>query len=294
MSTAAVLGLGPMGRPIAGHLLDHGVDVRVWNRTASVAAGFGDRAVRRPVDLRADVVLSALPDVDQFDAVAPDDVVRTWAGHGTRHVVVLSTTSRDKVLTLERRLRRHGIDVVDAPMSGGDAGARAGTLSLMVGCAPKAFAAVEPLLRTFAGTVEHLGPTGTGTAAKLANQVVVAATVVALAEALDLARRAGVDGEQLFRVLRGGLAGSTILDTKAERMLTGDRSLGGSIVNQVKDLRYAAELADRTGAPLHQARRTAELFVEAVARGLGDLDHTAVHDVVSTDAFAEPPAVDGV
>ncbi|MFD0484500.1 NAD(P)-dependent oxidoreductase [Kineococcus sp. GCM10028916] len=287
MSTAAVLGLGPMGRPIAGHLLGHGVDLRVWNRTASVAAAFGDRAVGEPSEVRAEVVFSALPDVDQFDDVAPDDVVRTWAGHGTRHVVVLSTTSRDKVTALQDRLQGHGIALVDAPMSGGDAGARAGTLSLMVGCSPESFATVGPLLRSFATTVEHLGPVGTGTAAKLANQVVVAATVAAVAEALDLARRAGVEGEQLLRVLRGGLAGGVFLDSKADRMLTGDHRLGGSIDNQVKDLRYAAELADQTGAPLRQARRTAELFVEAVERGLGGLDHTAVHRVVSAD---RPPA----
>lgn len=285
MNTAAVLGLGPMGRPIAGHLLAHGVDVQVWNRTAAVAAEFGDRAVGEPADLRAEVVFSALPDVDQFDTVAPDDVVRTWAENGTRYVVVLSTTSRDKVIALQERLRGHGIAVVDAPMSGGDAGARAGTLSLMVGCSAESFATVEPLMRSFATTVEHLGPVGTGTAAKLANQVVVAATVAAVAEALDLARRSGVDGEQLFRVLRGGLAGSVFLDTKADRMLTGDHSLGGSIVNQVKDLRYAAELADQNGARLRQGRRTAELFVEAVDRGLGDLDHTAVLDVVSAEEF---------
>lgn len=290
MSTAAVLGLGPMGNPVARHLIDHGIDAQVWNRTAAVAGEFGERAVREPAAIRAEVVFSALPDVDQFDAVAPDDVVHTWAEHGTRHVVVLSTTSRDKVLALEERLRPHGIEVVDAPMSGGDAGARAGTLSLMVGCSPESFAAVEPVLRSFASTVEHLGPVGTGTAAKLANQVVVAATVAAVAEALDLARRAGVDGGRLFRVLRGGLAGSVFLDTKADRMLTGDHSLGGSIVNQVKDLRYAAELAAQTGAPLRQARRTAELFVDAVDRGLGGLDHTAVYAVVS--AGERGPTVD--
>lgn len=282
MTSAAVLGLGPMGRPVAEHLIAAGFAVQVWNRTASVSVEFGDLAVTDPVDLRADVVFSALPDVDQFDNVALNEVLRTWSEHGTRQVVVLSTTSRDRILGLQERLRPHGIALVDSPMSGGDAGARAGTLSLMVGCPPESFTAVEPLLRSFATTIEHLGAVGTGTAAKLANQVVVAATVAAIAEALDLAQRAGVDGAQLFRVLRGGLAASAVLDSKADRMLTGDHSLGGSIVNQVKDLNYAAELADATGAPLRQARATAELFVEAVDRGLGREDHTAVYAVVST------------
>ncbi|EFL27883.1 2-hydroxy-3-oxopropionate reductase [Streptomyces himastatinicus ATCC 53653] len=287
-----VIGLGPMGAPVAGHLARAGFPLQVWNRTRARADAFGDRAVAHPEELRAEIVLSALPDIDHFDAVAPDPVVRRWAEHGTTHVVVLSTTSREKVRVLAERLGRSGVTLVDAPMSGGDAGARAGTLSLMVGASPEAYGLVETVLRSFATTVEHMGPPGAGTVAKLCNQVIVAATLVSVAEALDLARRAGLQGEQLVRVLQGGLAAGAVLDAKATKILHREYSLGGSAANQVKDLRYAAELADELGAGLPQTRRTGVLFEEVLDAGLGGADHAAVYEVISRATCAPVPRTD--
>lgn len=277
----AVLGLGPMGAPVARHIARAGFPLQVWNRTRAKADEFGHRAVDGPGELRAGIVLSVLPDIDQLGEVAPEPVVRRWAAQGTTHVAVLSTTSPGKVRDLAGRLGRHGMAVLDAPMSGGDAGARAGTLSLMVGADPEAYRTVEPVLRSFAGTVEHMGPPGAGSAAKLCNQVIVAGTLVAVAEALDLGRRAGLPGEQLVRVLRGGLAAGAVLDAKAAKILDRDYGIGGSGTNQVKDLRYATALADTLGAGLPQTRRTRALFEEVLRRGLGDLDHSAVYEVVS-------------
>lgn len=277
----AVLGLGPMGAPVARHIARAGFPLQVWNRTRAKAEEFGHRAVDDPGELRAGIVLSVLPDIDQLGEVAPEPVVRRWAAQGTTHVAVLSTTSPGKVRDLAGRLGRHGMAVLDAPMSGGDAGARAGTLSLMVGADLEAYRTVEPVLRSFAGTVEHMGPPGAGSAAKLCNQVIVAGTLVAVAEALDLGRRAGLPGEQLVRVLRGGLAAGAVLDAKAAKILDRDYGLGGSGTNQVKDLRYATALADTLGAGLPQTRRTRALFEEVLRRGLGDLDHSAVYEVVS-------------
>ncbi|GAA3569193.1 NAD(P)-dependent oxidoreductase [Amycolatopsis ultiminotia] len=283
--TVGVLGLGPMGAPVAGHLARAGFPLRVWNRTRAKAAAFGAAAVGHPAQLCAEVVLSALPDVDHFERIAPDPVLDTWAGRGTTHVVVLSTTAPDKVRGLAVRLARFGLAVVDAPMSGGDAGARAGTLSLMVGAGDEDFATVEPVLRTFSSTVEHLGPVGAGTAAKLCNQIVVATTLVGLAEALDLARRAGLSGSQLVRVLEAGLASSAVLEAKAAKILQREYGLGGSTDNQVKDLRYALALADRLGARLAQTRQTAALFEATVRNGLGAADHSAVYETVSEDRY---------
>lgn len=279
-----VIGLGPMGAPVAGHIARAGFPVQVWNRTRAKAAAFG-AAADHPADLSADVVLSALPDVDQLERIAPDSVVDTWASRGTTHLVVLSTTSPERVCDLAARLTRFGIAVVDAPMSGGDAGARAGTLSLMVGGAAEDFALVEPVLRTFSSTVEHMGPVGSGSAAKLCNQIVVATTLVGLAESLDLARRAGLSGPQLVRVLEGGLASSAVLDAKAVKILHREYGLGGSTDNQVKDLRYALALADRLGARLTQTREAAALFEETVRSGLGAADHSAVFETVSEDRY---------
>ncbi|MEU4895086.1 NAD(P)-dependent oxidoreductase [Streptomyces sp. NPDC044780] len=282
----AVLGLGPMGAPVARHIARAGFPLQVWNRTRARAEEFGHRAVAHPEELRARIVLSALPDIDQLDDIAPEPVVRRWAAQGTTHVAVLSTTSPDKVRGLAGRLGRHGLAVLDAPMSGGDAGARAGTLSLMVGAEPEAYRTVEPVLKSFATTIEHMGPPGAGSAAKLCNQVIVAGTLVAVAEALDLGRRAGLSGEQLVRVLQGGLAATAVLDAKAEKILHRDYRLGGSGTNQVKDLRYATALADTLGAGLPQTRRTRALFEEVLRRGLGDADHAAVYEVVSGGAAA--------
>ncbi|MFJ5840495.1 NAD(P)-dependent oxidoreductase [Streptomyces shenzhenensis] len=282
----AVLGLGPMGAPVARHIARAGFPLQVWNRTRATADEFGHRAVTRPEELRAHVVLSALPDIDQLDQIAPEPVVRRWAAQGTTHVAVLSTTSPDKVHGLADRLGRYGLAVLDAPMSGGDAGARAGTLSLMVGAGPEAYRTVEPVLRSFATTVEHMGPPGAGSAAKLCNQVIVAGTLVAVAEALDLGRRAGLSGGQLVRVLQGGLAAGAVLDAKAAKILRRDYRLGGSAANQVKDLRYATALADTLGAGLPQTRRTRALFEEVLRRGLGDADHAAVYEVVAAEEAA--------
>ncbi|KAA9156002.1 NAD(P)-dependent oxidoreductase [Amycolatopsis acidicola] len=281
--SVAVLGLGPMGAPVAAHIAGAGFPLQVWNRTRAKAKAFGDKAIATPADVRAEIVLSVLPDVDQFDEIAPGPVVRAWAAHGTRYVVVLSTTSRDKIHALAGRLGPSGIAVADAPMSGGDAGARAGELSLMVGAGPETYAAIEPVLRSFSAVIEHLGPPGAGTVAKLCNQVVVASTLVGVAEAFDLARRAGIPGAQLARVLRAGLASSAVLDAKAPKILGREYSLGGSSGNQLKDLRYAIALADELGARLSQARQAGALFTETVHCGLADADHSAVYEVVSAD-----------
>ncbi|WP_138416787.1 NAD(P)-dependent oxidoreductase [Sinomonas gamaensis] len=280
--TVALIGLGPMGAPIARHIAEHGYALQVWNRTAEKAEAFRGLAkvAANPADLAAAVVISALPDVDQLSELTPSSVLEQWARSGTRYLLVLSTTSPDKVHSLAARALRHGIRVVDAPMSGGDAGAQAGTLSLMVGAEPEDFAELRPLLETFATTVQNMGTTGAGAAAKLCNQIVVAGTLVALAESLDLARRAGLSQEQLVGVLKGGLAASAVLDLKAEKLLNREYGLGGSAVNQLKDLRYAVGLGNRLGAELPVTRETTSLFETAVRMGLGEKDHSVVQELL--------------
>lgn len=280
--TVAVMGLGPMGAPIARHVAEHGYALEVWNRTAAKAEAFRGiaKVAADPADLAADVVISALPDVDQLTELTPSSVVEGWARRGTRYLVVLSTTSPDKVLSLSARLAGSGIRVVDAPMSGGDAGAQAGTLSLMVGAEAEDFRELRPLLETFASTIQNMGPTGAGAVAKLCNQIVVAGTLVALAESLDLARRAGLSEAQLVDVLKGGLAASAVLDLKAGNLLTRSYELGGSAINQLKDLRYAVGLGNRLGAELPVTRETTALFETAVSMGLGQKDHSVVQELL--------------
>lgn len=277
----AVLGLGPMGEPIARNLIRAGFPVAVWNRTRSKTAAFAEDAAT-PADaarLEADVVLSVLPDVDQLDLVAPDPVLAAWAEAGTSVVAILSTTSPQKVRAFAARAGAVGIDVVDAPMSGGDRGAREGTLSIMVGGSKSAFGHVEPVLHAIGGRVVHLGPLGSGTVAKLCNQLVVAGTLAALGEALGLAHRAGLDERALLGLFGNGLAASAVLDLKGEKMLDHDYPLGGSATNQLKDLTYAEQVAGELGARTPLLRLVTALFTEAVDRGLGGSDHAVVREL---------------
>ena len=284
MDTVGLIGLGPMGAPIAGHIAKSGYSLRVWNRTKATAEAlkpFADVA-DGVAHLCSRMVLSALPDIDQLDQLTPSPVLAQWERDGTSRLIVLSTTSPDKVRALAARLAPFGISVVDAAMSGGDAGATAGTLSLMVGAEPQVFQDVLPLLQTFAATIENMGPTGAGATAKLCNQLVVAGTLVSLAEALQLARKAGLSDRQLVAVLKGGLASSAVLDLKAAKLLGRSYELGGSAVNQLKDLHYAVALGDGVGARLPLARESAALFEEAVSQGLGEFDHAVIQELLET------------
>ena len=278
-----VLGLGPMGEPIARNLVSAGFPVAVWNRTRAKAEAFHGVAATplEPAQLRADVVLSVLPDVDHLHLVAPRPVLAAWAAAGTSVLAILSTTSPEKVRDFAGRAGAVGIDVVDAPMSGGDRGAREATLSMMVGGSEAAFATVSPVLNAIGGRVVHLGPLGAGTVAKLCNQLVVAGTLTALGEALGLARLAGLDDEALLGLFGGGLAASAVLNLKGQKMLRHDYPLGGSARNQLKDLRYASHVAAELGARTPLLDVVTSLFTEVVDRGLGDCDHAVVREIFS-------------
>lgn len=272
-----------MGLPIAGHLVSAGHDVTVFNRTRSIAEGVSGATVAcSPAELAGEVVFSVLPDIDQFDALVDDRTLRAWHASGTRILTVLSTTSPEKVRALAARAALSGIGVADAPMSGGDAGARAGTLSLMVGSSDETYDQLLPLLRDFATTIQRFGPPGAGSAAKLCNQLVVAGTLAALAESIDLGRRAGLRVEQLMIAFRGGLAASRVLDLKEDKLLRRDYSLGGSTANQLKDLDYAVRLGEEVGAPLAHTRAARELYRRAEGAGYGHADHSAVQEVVGS------------
>lgn len=282
---AAVIGLGPMGHPIAKNLVAAHRSVAVWNRTPSraddlVAAG----AVRAPTlaDAAAPVILSVLPDVHHLHARLTSEVRKAWSQAGAR-VVVLSTTGPDNVRGLAEDLADDGIRVVDAPVSGGVAGARSATLSIMVGGAGQDVAAVAGVLESIGSTVLHLGPLGSGATAKLCNQIVVAGTLASLGEALALARRSGLDTDSLITLLQGGLAGSEVLNQKQENLRGRRYPLGGSADNQVKDLLYATAAASSVGLPARMVPVLLELFDAAVASGHGQEDHAVVQEVFLDD-----------
>jgi 2-hydroxy-3-oxopropionate reductase len=279
------VGLGVMGRPMARNLLRAGHRVVVWNRGAGPAAELaaaGANVARTPAELAAaaPVVLTMLPDLPQVEEVLRrDDGLLAGMGPGSV-LVVMGTVSPVAVRDLGARLAPGGVAVVDAPVSGGDVGAEQATLSIMVGGRPEDVARVGPYLEAMGTTVDHLGPLGAGQLAKACNQIVVAATLTALSEALVLARRGGLDPRQVFAVLGGGLAASRVLEVKGPKLLAGDFRPGGAAAFQHKDLGFALAAARDEGVALPLTAVVDQLYGAARWNGLGEDDHSVVVRVI--------------
>jgi len=287
--SVALLGLGPMGRPMAARLLAARGELVVWNRTASRAddlAARGATVAATPREAAAGITLTVLPDLVQVEALldGDDGLLAGWrdAGIADPVLVVHGTVSPVGVAAFAARLRaEHGVRVVDAPLSGGTAGARDGTLSIMVGGEAEDAALIAPLLAHLGRTVRHLGPSGSGAMAKACNQVVVAGVVTVVSEALLLARRAGLDPAVVVELLQGGLARTAVLEQRAAKWIDEDFAPSGSARNQLKDLRFIAEAADRAGLALPTTATVADLFARMVDGGDGDLDHTGVYRTIA-------------
>ncbi|MGN8025254.1 NAD(P)-dependent oxidoreductase [Microbacterium sp. 22242] len=279
-----IVGLGPMGRPIAERLVDAGIPLTVWNRTAAVAAPFAARGAAvasDPAGAARPIVLAVLPDLPQLEQVltGEEGLLRGWERSGTVRplLVVHSTVSASGVRELADRARTEwGVDVVDAPLSGGTAGARDGRLSIMVGADEALFARLQPLFAHYGSTIERMGGIGSGSIAKACNQIVVASTVTAVAQALAVARASGLDDGRLVRILEGGLADSEVLRQKAGKWLHDDYAEGGSAKNQLKDLDFALDAAHQAGVDDTLVRAVHDLFSRMVAAGDGELDHTGI------------------
>jgi 2-hydroxy-3-oxopropionate reductase len=279
------VGLGVMGRPMARNLVRAGHRVVVWNRSpepAAELAAAGATVARTPAELAAaaPVVLTMLPNLPQVEQVLHRDG-GLLAGMGRGSVlVVMGTVSPVGVRELGARLEPAGVSLVDAPVSGGDVGAEQATLSIMVGGRPQDVARVRPLLEDMGTTVDHLGPLGAGQLAKACNQIVVAATLTALSEALVLARKGGLDAQRVFAVLGGGLAASRVLEVKGPKLLGGDFRPGGAAAFQHKDLGFALAAARAEGVALPLTALVDQLYGAAVSSGFGDDDHSVVVRVI--------------
>ena len=268
----AVLGLGNMGLPMAINLARAGHDVTGTSLTAPVAAA-EDAGVRTTASAAQacadrDVVLCLLPDLPYLEPML-DDVL---AG-GASTLVVMSTVSPVAVRELAERLAGR-VDVLDACLSGGVAKAEDGTLSIMCGGDEEVFERVRPVLDALGTTITLMGPVGAGAHTKACNQLVVAGTLVALAEASLLAERNGLDIGRVLDVLAGGLAASEVLDQKRDKLAASEFSTSGPAKFLVKDLTFALDAAD--GADLPELALLRRMFVELTDAGLGDLDNSGV------------------
>jgi 2-hydroxy-3-oxopropionate reductase len=275
------IGLGIMGKPMCRNLIRAGHDVTVsgYNRQSAdelAAEGANVAATPKDVAAAADVVITMLPNGPQVREVAlGTDGILEGAHKGLIHVD-MSSIAPGVAREVHERLAEAGVPMVDAPVSGGEPKAIDGTLSIMVGGDEAPFRQVREVLEVMGTSVVHVGPIGAGNTAKLANQVVVALNIAAASEALVLARLAGVAPEAVFTAIRGGLAGSTVLEAKVPLMLDHDFRPGFRIELHAKDLRNALETADEVQAPLPLTRAVLDMMGTLQRAGHGSEDHSGL------------------
>lgn len=274
------LGLGTMGLPMAVNLVGAGFDVLAWNRGAAArerAAQAGIPLASSPHDVAAacETVFTMLPDLPQVrEVLAGTDGLLAADRLGT--LVVMGTVSPIDVAELAEELAGRGVTVLDAPVSGGEKGAIEASLAIMVGGEAEAFARLRPAFESMGRLVLHLGPTGSGSIAKACNQLVVAATLGGLCEAVLLAERSGLDSAAVLDLLSHGLAASEVLEQKRGQLISGDFTGRGPAAYLLKDLRFALATAHTHGAALPITTLVGDLYQDLVARGLGDRDNSAL------------------
>ena len=281
MTTIGFIGLGLMGSPMAVHLAEAGFTVAGYNRTPEKAeplVAAGGRAATSIADAvrDADVVAVMLPDSpDVRNVLAGDDGVFANAKPGTL-VIDFSSIRPDVATELARQGADQGLRILDAPVSGGEAGAKNATLSIMVGGAAADFAAARAVFDAVGKTVVHVGPSGAGQTVKAANQLIVATNIQALAEAVVFLRAHGVDLDAALEVLGGGLAGSAVLTQKRQNMRDGAFEPGFRVALHHKDLGIVTAASREAGVILPVGALVAQLMASAVAVGDGGLDHSAL------------------
>jgi 2-hydroxy-3-oxopropionate reductase len=280
VSRVGFIGLGTMGRPMAGHILAGGHALSTYTRRAPppelVAAGAVPCASSQEVAARSDVVITMLPDTPDVAAVLFGDGGVAAGLTPGKLVIDMSTVSPTETKRFAARVEALGCGYLDAPVSGGDVGAKAGTLSIMVGGRAETFAAALPLLRLMGKTVTHVGQSGDGQTCKVANQIVVAATIEAVAEALLFASKAGADPARVRQALMGGFAGSRILEVHGERMLARNFEPGFRVELQRKDLALALDGARELALSLPATATCQQLLNACCANGGAKWDHSGV------------------
>ncbi len=275
------IGLGLMGTSIAANILKAGFPLTVHNRSRPpvddlIARGAHSASSPQAVAQASDVVFTCLPDSPDVEAVVlgPDGV-----RDGSRPGMIFvdnSTIKPESARHMARELEAVGVHSLDAPVSGGDVGAREATLAIMVGGPEVAFEAVQPIFRAMGKTITHVGESGAGQVAKACNQIMAAAQMVALSELLLLARKAGVDPRRVVEAIRGGAAQCWSMDVKPPRLFAGNRQPGFKARMMRKDLAIILETGAAYGMPLPDTALHLQLYEAMIQMGMGDLDNSAI------------------
>jgi 2-hydroxy-3-oxopropionate reductase len=281
MPRTGFIGLGIMGLPMAVNLVEAGYPLTVHNRSRGAVEELSARGATpadspREVAAKSEVVITMLPDSPEVEAVVlgPGGVLE-GISEGSLYID-MSTIDPAVSRRIAETMSQRGVDAVDAPVSGGEPAAREGKLSIMCGGSERAVDRARPIFDVLAKTTTHIGPAGAGQVTKAANQVVVALTIQAVAEALMLARQAGVDPARVREALLGGFAQSRILDLHGQRMLDGAFDPGFKLRLHRKDLAIALQLGREVQMPLLATGQAAGLMDALLAQGAGEQDHSAL------------------
>ena len=281
------IGLGLMGKSIARNLLKAGFPVVVHNRSQKAVVELvaeGAVAASSPAETAAavDVVFTNLPDTPDVELVTLGKQGILEGAHPGLIWVDNSTIKPAASRRIAAELAQREVQSLDAPVSGGDIGARQGTLAIMVGGPEEALARVLPAFQAMGKSITHVGEAGAGQIAKAANQIMVAAQMVAMGELLIFARKAGADPQKVVEAIKGGAAQCWTLDVKPARLFAGNRNPGFKAYMQAKDLNIILETAREYGIPLPSAAVDAQLYNSMLQLGMGELDNSAVLGIIET------------
>jgi len=284
-TTIGFIGLGIMGAPMAANLREAGYSLVVHNRSQAKVDEFvrdGGEAASTPKEVasRCEVVITMLPDSPDVEQVyLGDEGVIAGAREG-QLLIDMSSIAPSVARTVADAASEVGATALDAPVSGGDVGAREGTLSIMVGGPSDAFDRARPLFEVMGKTIVRLGEAGAGQTAKACNQILVAVTIEAVSEALVLASKAGVDPDRLIEVLSGGLAGNQVMEVRRRNFLEHDFTPGFKLALHHKDLGIALRTARELGVYVPATAMVDQMLAALEAGGEGGLDHSALLTVI--------------
>lgn len=279
------IGLGLMGKSIARNILKAGFPLVVHNRSRAAveelcAEGASPAFSPAEVAAQVDVVFTNLPDTPDVEQVVMGKDGILEGGNAGLVYVDNSTIKPAAAREFSRRLAEKGILALDAPVSGGDIGAKQGTLAIMVGGSAEALEKVMPVFMAMGKTVTHVGEAGAGQIAKAANQIMVAAQMVAMGELMIFAQKAGADPRKVVEAIKGGAAQCWTLDVKPQRLFAGNRSPGFKAYMQAKDLSIVMETAREYGIPLPSAAVHTQLYQAMLQLGMQEMDNSAVIGII--------------
>ena len=286
MLRVGYIGLGLMGKSIARNILKAGFSVVVHNRSRAAVdelVAEGAKAANSPKEIaeQVDIVFTNLPDSPDVEKVALDEINGIIAGAKPGTIVVDNSTIKPASARLiAATLKEKGIFALDAPVSGGDIGAKNGTLTIMVGGDAEALEKVMPVFQAMGKTVTHVGEAGAGQVAKAANQIMVAAQMVAMGELLVFSKKAGVDPKKVVDAIKGGAAQCWTLDVKPPRLFDGNRNPGFKAHMQLKDMGIVLDTAKEYDIPISAAEEHTKFFKMMIEQGMGELDNAAVVGVI--------------